>query len=105
MLVAFGGLWYYRGPPELELVYGIAETHWGRGLATELARALVDCAFGELGLAEVRASTDTANSSSVRVLEKLGFSLVGRAVVDNLDTVFYRRTRSAGVAVPSTATM
>src|SRR5688572_14619101 len=33
----FAGYWFFRDPPELELLYGVAEPLWGRGLATELA--------------------------------------------------------------------
>jgi ribosomal-protein-alanine N-acetyltransferase len=39
-LVGFGGFWYFRQPPELELMYGVARPDWRRGLATEIARAI-----------------------------------------------------------------
>src|SRR5262245_39975595 len=38
-LIGFAGLWWFRDPPELELLYGIAEEEWGHGYATEIARA------------------------------------------------------------------
>jgi [ribosomal protein S5]-alanine N-acetyltransferase len=101
-LAGFGGFWYFREPPELELIYGVAETHWGRGLATELAGALVEYAFAELDFAEIIASTDTANVASVRVLEALRFAFVRQATVAGLDTLFYRRIRPPGDGVPTT---
>jgi ribosomal-protein-alanine N-acetyltransferase len=93
-LAGFAGYWFFREPPELELLYGVAEPLWGRGLATELARVMVEYAWTSLGFHEVHASTDFGNAASARVLEKLGFSLTRRAVVGGLDTVFFRLTRA-----------
>lgn len=45
-------------------------------MATELARALVDLAFTAYGFSEVRASTDEPNRASVRVLERVGMTLI-----------------------------
>ena len=45
---------------------------WGRGLATEGARALVRLAFTELGTREIVATTMAVNAGSRRVLEKAG---------------------------------
>jgi RimJ/RimL family protein N-acetyltransferase len=42
-------------------------------------------------MSAIRASTDTPNVSSVRVLEKLAFHLTRRATVGGLDTVFYEK--------------
>lgn len=88
-LAGFCGYWYFRDPPELELLYGIAVERWGMGLATEAARAMLRYGFEVLGFEHVAASTDAANTASVRVLEKLGMRLEKRAVVGGLDTLFY----------------
>ena len=72
VLVGFVGFRPFYEPPVLQLTYGLAPAHVGRGLATELARAVIDVAFGDLGFTEVRASTDEPNLASVRVLERLG---------------------------------
>jgi ribosomal-protein-alanine N-acetyltransferase len=55
------------------LGYCFAEAAWGRGYATEAARALLRWAFETLDLNRVQAETDTRNAASARVLEKLGF--------------------------------
>jgi ribosomal-protein-alanine N-acetyltransferase len=102
-LAGFGGLWPFREPPELELLYGVAEPEWGRGYATDLAHAVVGYCFDVLGMSRVGASTDVANVASIRVLEKLGAAFVRRADVDGLDTVFYEvRQHSAKAARRST---
>lgn len=59
------------------LGYALARAHWGRGLATEAAGAVVEWAFAVHDLVEIWASTDPANVRSRRVLEKLGMTLVG----------------------------
>lgn len=88
-LVGFGGFWYFRDPPELELLFGIAAPRWGQGLATELAARILRFGLDRVGLTEVRASTDAPNAASVRVLEKLGFVQGRRATVAGLDTLFF----------------
>jgi ribosomal-protein-alanine N-acetyltransferase len=94
-LIGFSGLWPFREPPELELLYGIAESLWGQGYATEVAQAVMTYCFESLDMPVVRASTDWANTGSMRVLEKLGFARVRRVTVGGLDTAFYERPRSA----------
>jgi RimJ/RimL family protein N-acetyltransferase len=55
--------------------YAIARVHWGRGLATEAARAALEWGFAEHDVVEIWASTDLANVRSRRVMEKLGMRL------------------------------
>lgn len=55
------------------LGYCYDDAAWGRGCATEAARALLDWAFDTLELNRVQAEADTRNTASARVLEKLGF--------------------------------
>jgi len=89
-LIGFGGYWHFRGAPDPELLYGVAEAEWGRGFATEIAGAVLAHGVERLGFREVRASTDAPNAESARVLEKLGFRLERWAVVGGLDTLFLR---------------
>lgn len=88
-LAGFGGFWHFRDPPELELLLGLAEAWWGRGIAAEAGRALIRFAFETLGFGEVRGSTDAPNRASIRVMEKMGMEFDRRANVGGLDTVFY----------------
>ena len=60
----------------VELGYWIARAHWGQGLATEAAAALVAIAR-TLKLARLEASHFIDNPASGRVLEKLGFLPTG----------------------------
>ncbi len=59
-----------------ELGYRLFPRAWGKGYATEGARALVGSAFADLALEQVVGTTMTVNLASRRVLEKAGLSLV-----------------------------
>ena len=56
----------------LEIFYSLAPGSWGKGYATEAARAVLDHALGPLGLPEVLAEVDEGNTASVAVIERLG---------------------------------
>ncbi len=58
--------------PCVEIGWRLARDVWGRGLATEGARAALAFAFDVLGLEEVVSMTTPANHRSLRVMEKLG---------------------------------
>jgi ribosomal-protein-alanine N-acetyltransferase len=54
------------------LGYAIGRAWWGRGLATEAARAALEWGAASFGLQRIWASTDLPHVRSQRVMEKLG---------------------------------
>ena len=60
--------------PCVEIGWRLAPEYWGRGLATEGARAVVAHAFGVLALREIVSFTTIENLRSRRVMEKLGMT-------------------------------
>jgi RimJ/RimL family protein N-acetyltransferase len=60
--------------PCVEIGWRLATAHWGRGYATEGARASLAFAFDTLHLPEVVAFTVTTNERSRRVMERLGMT-------------------------------
>jgi RimJ/RimL family protein N-acetyltransferase len=58
--------------PAVEVGWRLARPAWGRGLATEGARAALDYGFRDLQLKSVVSIIDPDNERSVRVAEKLG---------------------------------
>lgn len=58
----------------LEIFYSLVPRSWGKGYATEAARAVVDNALGPLGLPEVLAEVDEGNVASVAVIKRLGMT-------------------------------
>jgi RimJ/RimL family protein N-acetyltransferase len=62
---------------EVDVGYRLVRAAWGRGLATEGARASLDYGFSVLRLERIVARAETANGASVRVLEKIGLRFEG----------------------------
>jgi RimJ/RimL family protein N-acetyltransferase len=60
--------------PKVEIGWRLAFDHWGKGLATEAAHAVLHHAFTQLALAEIVSFTVPANLRSRRVMEKLGMT-------------------------------
>jgi len=60
------------GRNQYEIVYVLAKSAWGKGFATEVASALKDYAFNELGLKRVTALIDPGNLKSEKVATKIG---------------------------------
>jgi RimJ/RimL family protein N-acetyltransferase len=60
--------------PCVEVGWRLAAEHWGRGFATEGARAALAFGFEALDLAEIVSFTVPGNRQSRRVMEKLGMS-------------------------------
>jgi len=58
----------------LEIFYSLTPGSWGKGYATEAARAVLEYALGPLGLPEVLAEVDEGNTASIAVIERLGMT-------------------------------
>jgi RimJ/RimL family protein N-acetyltransferase len=79
-------------PGGLHLLYLLGSSSWGRGLATEAARAVLVIAFDHLRLPEVLATVKRANVRSQRVLDKLGFARGEEFEHDGEPWLVYRLT-------------
>jgi ribosomal-protein-alanine N-acetyltransferase len=60
--------------PCVEIGWRLAAEHWGRGYASEGARACLAFGFDQLGLPEILAFTVPGNARSRRVMERLGMT-------------------------------
>lgn len=60
-----------------EIAYWIGEPYWGKGYATEAARAIVQFAFEEKKLHKVFARYFSTNPASGKVMEKIGMKKEG----------------------------
>jgi RimJ/RimL family protein N-acetyltransferase len=63
-------------PGEYEVGYRLRRAMWGRGLATEGTRALIDAAFDRLGATRIWAQTMAVNVRSRAVMERCGLRYV-----------------------------
>jgi len=60
--------------PCVEIGWRLARPYWGRGYATEAARAALEFGFDVLQLKEIVAFTASINARSRRVMERIGMS-------------------------------
>jgi RimJ/RimL family protein N-acetyltransferase len=60
-----------------EIGYWLGEPFWGRGIATEVLRALTDYAWATFDIIRLEAGVFSWNPASARVLEKAGYTLEG----------------------------
>jgi ribosomal-protein-alanine N-acetyltransferase len=79
-------------PTRIELGYVLTAKHWGKGLATELSRALIFYGFEDKGLTEICACTNPENVASQNVLLKAGLQRDGNIFWHGADLTFFRIT-------------
>jgi len=60
-----------------DIGYAICRKYWGKGFATEAAKAIIDFGFNTLGLKRIEGACDPRNIASVKVLKKLGMKYEG----------------------------
>lgn len=75
------GLFHLRSPAAPEVLRGqreigwtFAEAHWGKGYASEAARAVIGYAFARLALPVLWSQTSDSNLASTRMMQRLGFT-------------------------------
>lgn len=100
LLRGFAGLRPFGGADDVELLYALGPAHWGTGIATEAARAVLGHGFGTLALPRIAARADSPNAASVRVMERLGLRFEGERVVQGRPTMHYAIAREAWLAAP-----
>jgi RimJ/RimL family protein N-acetyltransferase len=71
--IGFTGLKYLADMDEVDLGYRFMKKYWGKGIATESAKACVNLGFNTLGLKKMIAMALPENVASIHILEKLNF--------------------------------
>ncbi|MGP4028497.1 GNAT family N-acetyltransferase [Actinomadura sp. 3N407] len=75
-LIGVAGLSHHDGPlghgVDVEILYSLEPDRWGQGLAAEASRAVLDYAFGVVGVHRVTAEIDMANPASAEIALQLG---------------------------------
>jgi RimJ/RimL family protein N-acetyltransferase len=88
-LIGWCGLGYIPELDEIEVLYLFDQPYWGRGFATEAARASVRHGFETLRLERIIALAVPENIGSRRVMEKLGMTYERACHLWDLDLVQY----------------
>lgn len=81
--IGWCGLKYRPEREEIDLGYRFLPSAWGKGYATEAAKACLDHAFTVLDLKKVNACAHIENIASLKVLENIGMRYTGDAIIDD----------------------
>lgn len=68
-----------------DLGYRLNKSYWGKGLATEAAKATLEYGFNKMNLNEIYAIADSQNVASRNVIEKVGLKYINTFKYDNTD--------------------
>lgn len=92
-LIGHCGLNHMPESTDIEVLYALARSAWGRGLATEAAEAALAHGFGPLRLPRIIAVTKPENSASRRVMERLGMTYEGERDAFSMHVACYAISR------------
>jgi len=70
-------VWWRPEHKSAEIGYVISHHHWGKGICTEAAKALIHFGFKQMDLVRIQARCFVENESSARVMEKCGMLFEG----------------------------
>ena len=99
-MIGFCGVGYWREGPELEIGWWLAPAYWGRGLATEAARAALHDALERVGLHRIISIARPENAASLRIMEKLGLKPEGKFEKEGVRLVRYSIDRPQTYTTP-----
>lgn len=78
---------------QLEIGYVLSQEYWGKGIATEVCKAITQYCFTNTDKDEVVAITDLNNSGSQNVLQKAGFERLHNLLRDQEEIAYFRIKR------------
>ena len=70
--IGWAGLKYLPEFDEIDVGYRFFQEYWGKGIATEASRAVLDYGFNQLGIEKIIAIAMKENKASIRVMQKIG---------------------------------
>ena len=93
--VGWAGLSYLPEFDEIDLGYRFLPEFWGRGLATEVSRAILNYGFEELKMERIIAMAMEENKASIRIMQKVGMQFEKLAPYEpgSIDVVWYSLSR------------
>jgi len=94
-LAGWCGLQYLPETDEAEVAYLLGKAFWGKGLATEGARASLRYGFEVVGLKSIVTIVHPDNRASQRVAEKSGLAFTHRARYFGMDCYRYEIVRAS----------
>ncbi|MEO8254676.1 MAG: GNAT family N-acetyltransferase [Flavobacterium sp.] len=79
---------------QIEIGYVLSRKYWGKGIATEVCKSIVQYSFANTTTKEVVAITDINNSGSQNVLQKAGFLRLDNLIRNEEEIAYFMIKRS-----------
>ncbi|MBF7091585.1 GNAT family N-acetyltransferase [Flavobacterium sp. ALJ2] len=79
---------------QIEIGYVLSKPYWGKGIATEVCKALTQYSFSNTDKNEVVAITDLDNSGSQNVLQKAGFKRLSNLTINEEELAYFVTNRA-----------
>ena len=83
------GLKYHDDTKDTDIGYRFPQRHWGKGYATESAKACIDYGFNVFKLKRIIGNAMQENTASINVFKKLGMTFVENNLLHDLPSVTY----------------
>jgi RimJ/RimL family protein N-acetyltransferase len=103
-MIGFCGIGRWKGGAEQEIGWWLSHDYWGRGLATEAARAALDDAFRQAGFSRIVSIAYRENAASIAIMRKLGLHYEANFESDDVELVRYAIAIEEYVARPGPLT-
>ena len=87
--IGWCGLKFHTDTKETDIGYRLLESAWGKGYATESAKACIKYGFNHFNLNRIIGDAMKENTSSINVFKKLGMTYLKDSLLDNIESVVY----------------
>ena len=75
---------------QIEIGYVLSREYWGKGIATEVCKAITQYSFANTNTTEVVAVTDLHNTGSQNVLQKAGFERLNNLIRNEEELAYFK---------------
>ena len=75
---------------QIEIGYVLSREYWGKGIATEVCKAITQYSFANTNITEVVAVTDLHNTGSQNVLQKAGFERLNNLIRNEEELAYFK---------------
>jgi [ribosomal protein S5]-alanine N-acetyltransferase len=87
--IGWCGLKYHSDTKETDIGYRFLESAWGKGYATESAKACIDYGFKHFNLKRIIGDAMKENTASINVFKKIGMNYLKDSLLDGIESVIY----------------
>ncbi|MGE8342271.1 MAG: GNAT family N-acetyltransferase [Flavobacterium sp.] len=84
---------FVHNTDQIEIGYVLSRAYWGKGIATEVCRAMTQYSFENTKTNEVVAITDLENTGSQNVLQKVGFKRLSNLIRNEEELAYFKIER------------